>query len=132
MAARARTNSTASSTEDGLIQDGYPAPTVVVDVWLRRSTPAPTPWRRGTVALGPGSAHWRPRRRSAEPSARAIDLQRVDVTRARGTTAREVFRLDRSCTVFGLATDSELLELAVRPADLPVVRAALRSCRPRR
>jgi hypothetical protein len=40
-----------------------------------------------------------------------------------------VFRVDRSCTVFGLATAAELLELAVVPADLPAVRAALRSCR---
>jgi hypothetical protein len=96
MAARGRTKSTASSPEHGLVEDSYPAPTVVVDVWLRRSAPDPTRWRRGTVALGPGRAHWRPRHRSAEPGARAIDLERADLTRARGTTAREVLRLDRA------------------------------------
>jgi hypothetical protein len=138
-AARARTTapvSTASASsasvsagELDLAEDDHPAPTVVADVWLRRSTPSPTRWRRGTAALGPGSVHWRPRHRAAELAARAIDLQRVDLTRVRGTTAREVLRVDRSCTVFGLATDNELLELAVLPADLPVVRAVLRSCR---
>lgn len=81
------------------------------------------------MALTPGTCHWQPRKRGTEPSARALALDGVDVTSVRGTTAREVLRVDRSCTVFGLATDRELLELAVLPADLPAVRAALRSSR---
>jgi len=84
------------------------------------------------VELSPGAAHWRPRRRGVEPAARDLALSGVDVTRVRPTTVREVLRVDRSCTVFGLATERELLELAVLPADLPAVRAALKASRPSR
>jgi len=105
------------------------APRVVFGAWLRRATPAPTPWRRGTLTLGPGRFEWQPRRAGAQPGPRTVALEGVDVTRVRTTTVREVLRVDRSCTVFGLATDVELLELAVLPADLPSTRAALRSAR---
>jgi hypothetical protein len=105
------------------------APSVVMGAWLRRATPSPTSWRRGTLAFTPGHLEWQPRRPGLQPGPRAVALQQVDVTRVRTTTVREVLRVDRSCTVFGLATDIELLELAVLPADLPAARAALRGCR---
>lgn len=116
--------------EADLVDPGQAVPSVVVQAWVRRATPSPTPWRRGTVELTPGTCRWRPRKRAAEPGPRDLELSSVDLTRVRGTTVREVWRVDRSCTVFGLATDRELLELAVLPTDLPSVRAALRSCRP--
>lgn len=105
------------------------APRVMVRAWLRRATPSPTSWRKGTLAFAPGRLDWQPRRPGVQPGPRSIALERVDVTRVRTTTVHEVLRVDRSCTVFGMATDVELLELAVLPADLPAARAALRGCR---
>lgn len=104
-------------------------PRVAIEARLRRAIPAPTAWCRGTVELSPGLLRWRPRRASCELGRRELALASVDLTRVRTTTVREVLRVDRSSTVFGLATPGELLELAVLPADLPAVRAALHSCR---
>jgi hypothetical protein len=107
---------------DVLRQPGQREPAVVLRASLRGSGSMPSRWRRGSLTLEPD--RWRFRRYI--PGWPAIELQpgELHLERTRGSWARELLAIDRSCHIAVARYRGMTVELAIRPADLPALWAA--------